>query len=804
MTSPVDVQGMPAPPDTKGFDHPSTAAAIRDILTRHIEKVGNSLNPPAKKGRVVSVDFTNYRAQVWFPSDTQSITVNLFPSTLPGIWDTKFSGSVSTSTQGIGSQVLVQSFFGSLYVTEILTGGQFASDWATSGNQTIALGATGAPEYVRGADYTFRTMWTGDGTLPKSGGPYAINIGPFTRNFAVDQRAGFSDQNDIWDGLFEVEVASPIGTNRYRFGTSLFDQAFMSGGNCFNGPPNGYGGSQDTWYKLLADYYQYENAPVGSVLNAHQYFDLAGVPNLYDWNNSADTQVTVTAVSTPIDTASFAVASMKMQSNVSHAVLKVAEGATTRYSVVPNASYLVSTRLYATVTTADSRIGIDWYDSANTLISTVASPLPTNLVATTWTSVFATFSAPVNAAYCNPYIQIAGTPATTTIFYCGIFQFSPNDMSSQSDYSLEIGMRQTIHGAPGVDVTTSPGEIWIRIYLDFLQFNNNSNNVPFVVRFKNLNSWNYPKSTKTGLVVFEYDTAPPLNNGILGYSDGNNPWSTTGTSYQFPTSAASTGPWRNPDLLIGQRGAAVLSHSSTGSTTSYISGFLKWSSQFEIAGIGRSRRGLNVGKAILPCPTSGTINVYPANIFTGSPFVTCTASGVPLAANQSLWWGIPPGVLAQSVPQKTYQNADARLVGGLFIVDNLACAGYWSPPEWAVLIAIVDSSGSTAKVNGQFVGGTVVLGDSGTTTTVPGALSVGNEVIGNVTVTTAVANTPISSTLSFTITGTGTENMLTSPNTNLMGVATGWNGLGSTSALVWLMRTTTGGTLISYRIYRAP
>lgn len=817
-----DVQGMLAPPDSKGFDHPDIAAAARDIIGRAAAKKINELNPSAKKGRVVSVDFLNFKAQVWFPSDSQPVTVNLFSSTLPGLWDTKFPGSISTATQGAGSQVLVQKFFDSLYVTEILTGGQFASDWASAGTQTVAQTQTG-PEYVRAADYTVRPVWTGDTTLPNAGGPYAINIGPFMRNATVDAQGDVNDKANPWDGIFEIEVASAIGSSKYRFGVSPFRQALTGGGNFGRGTPNGYGGSLDTWFRVLPECYENDFDANGGQINAHQYFaDAGGAPFLWDWDNSADTQVTVTAVNTPVDSAIFAVASMKMQSNVSHATLKIAEGTATRYAVAPNAQYVVSTRLYATVTTADARVGIDWYDSAGALISSVFSTAATNLVATTWTSVFDFFVAPANAVTANAYIRIAGTPLTSTIFYCSIFQFLANDTASQSDYSIDVGMRQTIHGAPGLDPNFSNGEMWVRIYLHYIQQSaSGSEEIPFVVRFRNLNSWNQPKSTKTGLVVFEYDVTPVEINGILGYTDGNNGWSTNtgGGTPLVPNAPASTGPWRNPDLLIGQRGVDVL---SGGGLITNTSGSLKWATAFEIGGIGRSRRGLGRGKATISCPTSGTINVYPGTVYNGLTTVTCTANGIPMLPGQSLWWGIPPGVQSTAPPQKTYQNADPTLVGGLFLVDNTNSSGLWSPPEWAVLIAYMNAAGSQIKCNGQFVGGsvyigdtntasvtvggnTINLGDSGSVINVNGAVNLANEVVGAVSIT-PVANTPTSTTVSYSaLQGSGTISATVGANTTVIGSTVqgaAYSSPAGTSTLIWVYRTNNSSTSIGYRIYK--
>ena len=72
-------------------------------------------NSPTQKGRVVDVDFVNFTAMVWFPGDETPTKVNLFTSTLPGQWGTKY-GTVSNETSyvGRGSQVIVENFYNKL------------------------------------------------------------------------------------------------------------------------------------------------------------------------------------------------------------------------------------------------------------------------------------------------------------------------------------------------------------------------------------------------------------------------------------------------------------------------------------------------------------------------------------------------------------------------------------------------------------------------------------------------------------------------------------------------------------------
>lgn len=825
MSSDMTPVSQENPPDAEGFGSLATAAALRDVMTKHVKKVMNQVAPQSKRGRVVDIDFVGYTAQVWFVGDATPTKVKLFTSTVPGLWGTKY-GPVDgdTSVMGKGSQVLVQNFFGTPYVTEVLTGGQFSSDWSMAGEQTVVYGQNGLPEFNRGSEYVFRPRWPSmtDPTVPGRGGPFAINIGPFIRDKNVDALNGINDRTEVYNGTFDIDIVSTNGNKRYQFTVDPIRIAGLQDIRFGVVGVNGYGGSINAWMRLLSN--QTSNDPhfaQSSNINTTWKFALtdpnpphAVTPTLGGWNNAADTQTTVSLYTGTVPGTSGGY--MQVQSNASHATLKVRES--DHFPLPQNGNEVdITAQVYPTVTTTDVRVGIDWYDVNDTFLSTnvgVANNCPANTMTIVVYNNSAHLYAPAGAVYGRAYLQINGTPATSTIFYVGAVQVADFGNNYYTSWDLDIGYRQTIHGSLDNSVANSPGEIWFRVYLYWLgpgnadPYGNQFTDFTWTVRVRNDNSFLKAQSNKTGLVVYEYDTAPVDVIGILGVTNTRSGpsnsaiFSNAGASNDF----ANVGAWRNPELMLAHRAAQTLVCSGS---VSYLSGNFAWTGAFEFSGASRTRLGLLNSYGTIAMPPNGT-TVYtgPGSGVTGASF---TASGIAIAAGQSLWYVPPFGAKNVALPNTSFNNTTIDQAGAFALIDFVNNPDYYSVPEWWIFIAYRPATDATLRcADGNLYGGNINVGDSGTSVSIPGAASLGNEVYGLVTVTPGTGGTaPIGSvTVSYSsLSGSGSvPNVQVSGQTTVPGTTFGGcsaNLSTRTSTIIYANRSS-GTQPIWYRILNTP
>lgn len=811
-----------------GLGDLSTASQFRDIMTTHIQKKTKDMLSKAKKGRVVSVDFLAFTAQVWFAGDAAPTTVNIISSTVPGQWGNKFGRDTSDDTGqvGAGSTVLVEEFFNKLYITEVLTGGQFSIDYSMAGSRQQAFGLDSQPEYVRAAEYVYTTEWNYLEIGENGGGPNAINIGPFLLADTTDIATSEAFDGNNGNGAWEIDVISgEAGGATFEIGTwptELLATIYPTG-------DAGYNGSYDIWYRLIPSRYNFDAIGKAFFQSINPSSGCKGSINT--WDNSFDTSTAVsrsTSIPNPEDPTNASLGLLKFQATTVHTPMQVGAGINTRTPVVANAEFQGQINLYATVTTTGCIIGVRWYTSANAFISTAAST-STTVTANTWTQINTIQTAPSNASFASFFIQVGSSPATSTIFYADNFIWTINDSLMMPSYTVDIAHRQTIHGSPDSDPKNSAGELWMRIYMDWLTPLNDDGGTTggstyqptlagprFIVRVRNTGAFSTARSTKTGLPVYEYDTNPVAPRGVYGYHDGNtgitsNPLA--GLNGTPPGFLPSSGTWRNPELLTGTRAA----QSVTGGTpiSFKVGGAggrrVKWTAALEFCW-GRSRRTMPLGYYTLAFPSTGAfIPVFPGK-WDGITSVTVDADGIPLTSSQSLWLYMPPGLTSASIPTGTYYNpATFDKAGGLFIIDPHNDPGYWVPPEHAVMLAKVNNAGNQMRfIDGNYYGGNFAIGDSTTAISIPGTLDIGDEVFGNATVTAGVgATAPFGqTTVSYSaLSGTGAivptlGVNTTAPGTTVPGAS--YTSAASTSTIIVLNRGNNTATTVSYRIKRIP
>lgn len=652
------------------FDDPTTAAEVRDTVKKIAQKVVNDEAPKPTYGRVMSVDFAALTCTVWFPGDPAPVKVNLFSSTLPGDWSERYGkgsggGVPGDSLSGYGAQVIVQNFRGKQYITGVLNGGQFSEDWVEAGSKFLAYSSVdGTPYNVYGADYLWDLFWD-TSVLPRNGGPYCINIGPFTPDN--------TGQPDL--GTHELDVLREGGQGlKLRFNTDLF--YLTSKANT--------GSPDDRWYRVIPEMvsedYILNNS--GAQINSTNIF----YQTVGDW--SAITGCTISA-STDFSNSGTGY-SLKVVSNAGGvpigAQTPTANGA--RYPVIAGANYAYTYDGYSpTVSRSAIRFSIDWYNSSNSIISTT-NQSNQSLTANTWATKNGNATAPAGAVTAVFRVMDNGTPTTGQPVYFDNVKVTAGDSVGKSQQSVDVAIRKTAHGAQSGNPADSYEELWIRIFIHWMDGHENPT---WRVRYKNTGSWSTAKSLVSKRPIVEFVTSGVTDAvGYLGYHDANfGPKSDTSPP-TFLTARGdwSTGPWTNPDLLLARRAQDVL---TGGGRIKWNGTNFGWSKPFEVGGIGRSRHGLMVATATITQPTSGTIPVFP-----GNGTVTAVSGGIPLTAGQSLWFGIPPGLASSTIPAQS-PNGGLHTAGTLFIMDNSSLE-YMSPPLWAVFVAYRGSDTTQAEI----------------------------------------------------------------------------------------------------------
>lgn len=221
----------------------------------------------------MSVDLPRLRATVWFPNDDQPIEVKLLSSVIPGEWQHKQDYGAYDSLSGHGSQVVVARINNSLYVTEVLTGGQFSFDFRTMNHSIVAqratptsAGNTTSIEPIVDQPFeTFINCRVTDTTINNGQG---LEFGPFTQYY----------QGTV--GIGAIEMAVTLLPNRaqktYKFVVNPAQE--------FDHP--GSTGILDSWFRILPEHNIVDND--GSAVTNASEFDLDISYKRTAYGNTAD------------------------------------------------------------------------------------------------------------------------------------------------------------------------------------------------------------------------------------------------------------------------------------------------------------------------------------------------------------------------------------------------------------------------------------------------------------------------------------------------------------------------------------
>lgn len=205
-----------------GWADLQTAARVRDIIRNGIGREVSEVN---KKliGRCINVDLASLNAQVWFPGDEAPTNVKMFSSVIPASWEQKgFPTISSTSTNGYGGMVLCEDYSGTLYITDVLTGGTIQQQ--PSGGTVSPIGSDSAPGNPHYAAIAVNIKQPVD--IPVGG---SVTFGPFRRQKpnATSPAGGAITVivEDTESDYLNDDADSNVGTSRtFEFNLAAFGQ----------------------------------------------------------------------------------------------------------------------------------------------------------------------------------------------------------------------------------------------------------------------------------------------------------------------------------------------------------------------------------------------------------------------------------------------------------------------------------------------------------------------------------------------------------------------------------------------------
>lgn len=107
------------------FDQVQAAQRMRDAMASVAREQARIISPPPMIARMTNVDLKLRTGEAWIIGDTEPVPVVLSSTIVPASWDNKDGFDEQLQRQiGGGSVVVLNNYNGTLYVTQILSGGQ--------------------------------------------------------------------------------------------------------------------------------------------------------------------------------------------------------------------------------------------------------------------------------------------------------------------------------------------------------------------------------------------------------------------------------------------------------------------------------------------------------------------------------------------------------------------------------------------------------------------------------------------------------------------------------------------------------
>lgn len=694
----------------KTFDSLEVAVRVREVIKRAAGQQARDVIPAPFVGRVISVDVKNLRAMVWFPGDEQPMEVRLFSSTIPGAWASRGfpPGSASTATTGYGSMVIVQRLNGKLYVTDVLTGGQFAYDLRSMGlvliteDSTTAGGSGGfAPQ-----EGFVNCQVTGD-----INNQQALMFGPFMNEFNA-----FNIDPD--SGRVNISIKNSKATKRYEFVLSVAE---------FENPANPalY---KDRWFRIIPT--QTINDSYGARRDWHLDVAFRETQHGFDdafgqvkevWfrivylgpdGQTPGYQVSVNSnafVKARSTTADFVVEnSLSPREIVGYLGFHNSKmGFWDLHSDFAVDSFERVTSSADALGTADSSevwpdVVANWTLDGQAAVGKITATNQTHVttlnVSFAETDMTALVSSPVTALGQPLTIGLIYNFASATDHYHAKILFNTDSTVSWELVKLVANVRTTIGSGTTAMVYTPDQKYWVRVVrqgsthrikiwaddgeggvTEPLAFTGTATDNAITAAGRvglranqNAGGTNiYPVSLK----VWSFKARRQVSL-VVNTETQNNQW--------------HSGPWRAGPLRAARDMQLTL-----GGPAQYVwngSRLLWQNGAIYVGGIGRSLSHLSAGAAFVNMPAVGA----GIQIFGGSAnaVVTTDANGIPIGDGQSLWFGVPPG--------SRYEELNPYL----FLVNGKSALQRFDVPEWAVLVAM------RTEVDGRLRLGTGAIVDS--------------------------------------------------------------------------------------------
>lgn len=680
--------------ETQGFDRIEAASRVREVIKKVAQREISIGVPSPNVGRVMSVDLPRLRATVWFPNDDQPIEVKLLSSVIPGDWQHRQSGrGAYDSLSGYGSKVVVQRINNSLYVTEVLTGGQFSFDLRTMNHSIVAqkatptsAGNTNTIEPI--VDQPLETFINCRVTDTSLGSGQALEFGPFTQYYAGPP------------GIGTVEVSVAVLPNRgqktFRFVVNPVQE--------FDHP--GSTGILDSWFRILPEHTITDSD--GTFAGASDFdFDISykrtaygntddysGYPEIwfriykrYAWPGGLDALIAIRATNIQKARALGGRELFMQEKRTAPAEIHGYLGFhnskhlfrdTDDYAVFDNFG-----RLQPIVGAGwgNSDSGQTWVGTTNLWVDGASGVMGATAAAQTLTAKINSGITDFEATW---VVWVDQMPTGAEFQTEGLFRF----LDQNNKYSLKVvfdlagvlklSFIETFTGTSnfiGSDVTlpftyTAGMKIRVRMKME----GNAIYGKVWQDGTREPEAW-----TKTGS-AFNIAGGAAYGYGFQVLTGGANNnvrpsnihFSDVKVYYQTPVidnagAQWHTGPWRGGLLRLANDVQKSWTYSLSG--IRWFNDRLKWGTIF-LHGPGPHRNGLSVGRANLTMPPSGRL----IPVLPDGTTITVTSDGINIPPEHALYVGIPPG-------------ADWRdLDRNLFLVNGQSGREY-QLPEWAVLIA---------------------------------------------------------------------------------------------------------------------
>lgn len=228
------------------FDQVQAAQRVREAIATEARAQAKIISPPPMIARMTNVDLAGRAGEAWIIGDLEPVPVILSNTIVPASWDNKDGFDETDMRFGAGSVVVLNNYHGTLYVTQILSGGQLLNQASVYGLNIVSqMTDVAEAHYARGRGhlgYPYEHFFT---IHLEVGGE---NFGDGTQNLATE--FGPFEISDISVGRMDLFVSSELhGENHSQ---KIYEFVYNPGTLFTNmGWDADLPSIYDKWYRLL-------------------------------------------------------------------------------------------------------------------------------------------------------------------------------------------------------------------------------------------------------------------------------------------------------------------------------------------------------------------------------------------------------------------------------------------------------------------------------------------------------------------------------------------------------------------------